>query len=255
VVKQVTLLCLSLIWLCGAAPLQAAGLVYTYVSASGNDAEDCSRITPCRTLNAALGKTEYQGVVTILDPGLHGTSPATISSVTIVGSGTDFAIAPGSSIIAGGAVHLIGFSIDGGTSGASTGLKIFGGSRVHLENCKIRNFRGPSGVALAIEQGAYPHSQVTVANCTFSNNSVAVRVMAESNGMAAVYLDNVKVVGNIVAIHAKGVNALVLLSNALVALNNIALLPQNLGRIFSFGNTSIGANTSNGPSPLPLTQQ
>src|SRR5262249_23107685 len=44
----------------------------TFVSSFGNDANDCSRSTPCRTFQAAHDKTFDQGVITVLDPGGYG---------------------------------------------------------------------------------------------------------------------------------------------------------------------------------------
>src|SRR5262245_37930396 len=45
----------------------------THVSAAnGNDANDCSRGTPCRTFQAAHDKTLADGEITVLDPGGYG---------------------------------------------------------------------------------------------------------------------------------------------------------------------------------------
>src|SRR5262249_46486056 len=64
----VTLLCLGL----GLVPAEAQ-LARTYVSAaSGNDANDCNRLTPCRTFQKAHDSTLAAGEVTVLDPGGYG---------------------------------------------------------------------------------------------------------------------------------------------------------------------------------------
>jgi hypothetical protein len=64
----VTLLALGL----SAAPAHAQ-LARTYVSSvNGNDANDCNRLTPCRTFQVAHNKTLPNGEITVLDPGGYG---------------------------------------------------------------------------------------------------------------------------------------------------------------------------------------
>jgi hypothetical protein len=46
----------------------------TFVSGTGNDAHDCSRITPCRTFPVALTKTAAGGEIIALDSGGFGGS-------------------------------------------------------------------------------------------------------------------------------------------------------------------------------------
>src|SRR5215813_11008718 len=68
------------------SPAQAQ-MARTFVSAAtGNDANDCSLPTPCRTFQAAHDKTFDQGEITVLDPGGYGA--VTISkSISIVNDG------------------------------------------------------------------------------------------------------------------------------------------------------------------------
>jgi hypothetical protein len=69
-----------------AAPAQAQ-LARTYVSAaSGNDANDCNRLTPCRTFQAAHNATLANGEITVLDPGGYGAVTIT-KSISIVNDG------------------------------------------------------------------------------------------------------------------------------------------------------------------------
>src|SRR5215468_12384489 len=69
-----------------AAPARAQ-LARTYVSAaSGNDANDCNRLTPCRTFQAAHDKTSSMGEITVLDPGGYGAVTIT-KSVSIINDG------------------------------------------------------------------------------------------------------------------------------------------------------------------------
>ncbi len=55
----------------------------TFVSSAGSDTNDCSRVAPCRSFAAAIGKTNTGGEINTLDPGGYG--PVTITkSISIV---------------------------------------------------------------------------------------------------------------------------------------------------------------------------
>jgi hypothetical protein len=54
----------------------------TWVSSSGNDANTCSRTSPCATFNGAINKTAKNGEVNCLDAGSYGTLNIT-RSITI----------------------------------------------------------------------------------------------------------------------------------------------------------------------------
>ena len=58
----------------------------TFISVSGDDANNCRRATPCKTFAGALVKTNSGGEIDVLDSG--GFGPVTITkAVTIDGSG------------------------------------------------------------------------------------------------------------------------------------------------------------------------
>src|SRR5215472_17152847 len=100
-----------------AVPAQA--LVRTFVSAAGDDRNDCTDANPCRSFARAYSVTAASGVVTALDPGRYG--PLIITGpITINGNGWASITAP-----AGGAgiqintavndkVTLTGLNVDGG---------------------------------------------------------------------------------------------------------------------------------------------
>src|SRR5258706_13349351 len=76
----------------------------TWVSVNGNDGNDCSRATPCRTLSGALAKSSAGGEIDVLDSGDFGsvTLNKSISVVTPgvlggiqVGTGTAITINAG----------------------------------------------------------------------------------------------------------------------------------------------------------------
>src|SRR5262245_38368222 len=62
----------------------------TWVSATGDDANPCSRTAPCRTLTGSIPKTAAGGEINAIDPGSYG--PVTITKaitidLTSIGSG------------------------------------------------------------------------------------------------------------------------------------------------------------------------
>src|SRR6266536_3405490 len=98
--------------LVGSGTASAALQVQTYVSpSSGNDANDCSRHSPCLTLQRALNQTVAHGTVTVLDSGNLGiaatitkavriTVPAGIDAGLVRGSGTLLTVkAPSDAVI------------------------------------------------------------------------------------------------------------------------------------------------------------
>ena len=109
----------------------------TWVSATGSDANPCSRTAPCQTFSGAFSKTFINGEIDAIDPGGYGT--VTISkSITLDGTGTLASIL--SSGVTGitvnitssandplNTVRLRGISINGtgasGTIGTRTGLR------------------------------------------------------------------------------------------------------------------------------------
>src|SRR5215468_4700454 len=59
----------------------------TWVSGVGDDANPCSRISPCKTFAGAISKTAGGGEIDALDPGGFGSVTIT-KSITLNGAGT-----------------------------------------------------------------------------------------------------------------------------------------------------------------------
>jgi hypothetical protein len=58
----------------------------TWVSGVGDDANPCSRTTPCKTFAGAISKTAAGGEISVLDPG--GFGPVTITkAIPLTGTG------------------------------------------------------------------------------------------------------------------------------------------------------------------------
>src|SRR5262245_34121629 len=66
-------------------PAQAQ-IARTFVSSVGNDANDCKRLTPCRTFQRAHEATLAKGEITVLDPGGYGALTIT-KSISIINDG------------------------------------------------------------------------------------------------------------------------------------------------------------------------
>src|SRR5947208_4918429 len=68
----------------------------TWVSGTGDDANPCSRTTPCKTFAGAISKTAPGGEISVLDPGGFGAITITKSiSITQEGSGEAGILASG----------------------------------------------------------------------------------------------------------------------------------------------------------------
>src|SRR5439155_11335798 len=106
--------------LVGSGPASAALQVQTYVSPStGSDANDCSRHSPCLTLQRALNQAVAHGTVTVLDSGNLGIAatitkavriavPAGIDAGLVRAAGTLLTVKAGASDV----VTINGISLD-----------------------------------------------------------------------------------------------------------------------------------------------
>src|SRR5436305_9638591 len=150
-----------------------AQLARTNVSAaSGNDANDCSRATPCRTFQAAHDKTLSDGEVAVLDPGGYGGLTIT-KSISIVNDGVGEAsvlVSGGSTGIvinapAGGYVNLRVITVQGIGFGGGTGLVFNSGFALTITNSIVRNHTG-NGIELLPNAA----SHVAIANTLAADN-------------------------------------------------------------------------------------
>jgi hypothetical protein len=143
--------------LVAAAPAQAQ-LSRTFVSAaSGNDANNCDRPTPCRTFQGAHDKTNDQGEITVLDSGGYGAVTITKSisivndgvgeaSILVSGGATGIAITGGAST----SVNLRGLTVQGIGFGGGNGLVFNGGLSLTVTKCVFRNLDGAAGFGTGV---------------------------------------------------------------------------------------------------------
>src|SRR4029079_1230854 len=107
-----------------AASAQAQTVVY--VSSTGDDANDCSRATPCRMLQRGIDQVAARGEVQIVDAGTFGGGITINKSVTISAVGVGAAV--GSMVIDAPTIrvalrglHLNGRNTPSGPSGIFIG--------------------------------------------------------------------------------------------------------------------------------------
>src|SRR5205085_7646479 len=178
-----------------------AQLARTVVSAaSGNDANDCSRATPCRTFQVAHDKTSSDGEVTVLDPGGYGGLTITksisivndgVGEASILVSGGVFGIlinAP-----AGGYVNLRGITVQGTGFGGGVGIGFNSGFALTTENCVIRNHTG-NGMAFF----PFGDSHFTVINTLIADNGgrAGVYIQTGGSGNVTAHFDRVQFYNN-----------------------------------------------------------
>jgi hypothetical protein len=185
-----------------AAPAQAQ-LSRTFVSAaSGSDANNCDRPTPCRTFQGAHDKTNDQGEITVLDPGGYGGVTIT-KSVSIVNDG----VGEASILVSGGAtgitvtggpatyVNLRGITVQGIGFGGGSGLLFTSGFSLTVTNCV---FRGHSDAGFAFIPSVSGTSNLSMSNTWVADNlRDAIDIAVNATGVTArVAMDGVHVVNN-----------------------------------------------------------
>jgi hypothetical protein len=166
----------------------------TWVSGTGNDANPCSRTSPCETFAGAIAKTVAGGEIDALDPGGFGTLTIT-KSITIDGGGGTVASSlanSGSAITVAAAANDIvviknvrfqGLLGNGSCpSGCgSTGLNYSSGGQVVCDSCA---FIGWGSYGVLAQLSAIGLLQVR--NSTFIDNSGAMFATASGSGQAIV---------------------------------------------------------------------
>src|SRR5262247_2954096 len=131
------------------APVHAQ-LARTHVSAAtGNDANDCNRLTPCRTFQKAHDSTLAAGEITVLDPGGYGALTIT-KAISIINDG----VGEAGILVSGGlngisinagpsdAVSLRGLTVKGIGFGGGNGIVFNAGGSLTVEHCAIRTLDG-----------------------------------------------------------------------------------------------------------------
>jgi hypothetical protein len=173
-----------------AAPAPAQALLSrTFVSAaSGNDANNCDRLTPCRTFQAAHDKTNPDGEIMVLDPGGYGAVTIT-KSISIVNDGVGEAsilVSSGATgiTVSGGAaayVNLRGLTVQGIGFGGGTGLRFSSGFALTITKCVFRKHTS-SGIFFTPQVGGT--SSLSIFDTLLADNGAeGIEVLPQAQGV------------------------------------------------------------------------
>jgi hypothetical protein len=188
------------------APAAQAQSSRTWVSGVGDDANPCSRVSPCKTFAGAISKTAAGGEIDCLDPGAFGGVTIT-KSISIVCEDTPAGVlATGGTgfIINAGANDIIvfrGLTIDGGGTGTA-GIKIFQAARVEVHDSVITDFRGTTtpppvvpGYGISVVPGS-ANIKLLVSNTTITGNTTGIWTSFTGTGTLSALIENSEISGN-----------------------------------------------------------
>ena len=208
------------------SPAAHAQLARTWVSVNGNDGNDCSRATPCRTLGTAFSRSSAGGEIDVLDSGDFGTLTITRSVSVIapgvlggiqVGSGTAITVNAGAS----DKVVLRGLALDGLGTGAN-GVTFTAGGLLYVESCTINNFSG-YGINFAPAGGS---GKLVLTDTVVRNNGVGatgggVFLLATTGTGFVATVDGLRSENNVFGLRADTLGV-VTVRNSLAANNGFA---------------------------------
>jgi hypothetical protein len=166
---------------------------------SGNDANDCSFATPCRTFSAALNATDSGGHIVPLVSGGYGpliiTKPVSIVAPDGLFGGINALDGVTGIVInnPGGSVNLKGITINGIGVG-KRGIDVDGTADVSIENVRISNFTGS-----AVYVRGTANAKIKIADSVIDKNKTGI----EALGNTSLELVRSRLQGNI-----NGLNAL-----------------------------------------------
>ena len=177
--RALTTLALCAITVLGASPAHAQ-LNRTAVSFTGNDANNCAPVTPCRTFSRAMSQTNANGEILVLDSAGYGAftidrsvtiqaAPGIYAGVT-ASSGNAITL----SLPPSGNAVIRGLTLEGLGTG-TWGIYGFAGV-VHIENCIVNGFvNGGIGV------GGYT---ATISDTEVRNNTTTGITVANAGSRA-----------------------------------------------------------------------
>jgi hypothetical protein len=194
-------------------PVPPVSATRTWVSGTGNDANPCSRTSPCKTLAGAFSKTSRGGEINVLD----GATPGVLTinkamTIDATGASTQIQAAGGSAITvdvsASEAVVLRGLNIlgtdntgPGCSYAAATGVRVLNGRSVHIENSTISGFTG-AGVDILPSAS---DTRVVIDHSVISNSCTAgIRVTPAGGRTGQAFIRASSLVNNGTALVAAG---------------------------------------------------
>jgi hypothetical protein len=145
------------------------------VEGLGDDANPCSRTSPCKTFAGAISKTAPGGEIDCLDPGGFGALTIT-KSITIDCSGTfgSVLVSGTNGIVVSGAgvvVTLRGLSINGEAGTGLSGIRVVSGASLLIENVHVFGFGSGAAAAIDIEPNQAAAFALDIKDSTVNDNS------------------------------------------------------------------------------------
>jgi hypothetical protein len=238
----------------------SAQTTQTWVSVSGNDNNNCSRDSPCRSFNAAVAKTSAYGEVDVLDSGVYAgvgftlTKPVTIHAEGVTASILT-AVSDGILVNIGATdrVVLEGLDIEGlaTTGNAQNGIKVVSAGDVIVRKCTIRDFtsfQGAGGAGVEIDPTA--STRVTIDQTAISGNLVGVELDGPGGLAHAKILNSVIVANRNAGVQVTGAGNDALIGNVQVLASPKALSLISGGAVKSYGNNILSAGDA--PTEMKL---
>jgi hypothetical protein len=168
----------------------------TWVAGLGDDANPCSRSSPCKTFAGAIFRTNVGGEISVIDPGGFGSVTITKSISIDAGNGFGSILAASVTGIfinitaatdSAKTVRLRGLSINGIGTGTD-GIRIAAAKQVFIEDVLVEGV-GRHGIHVAA-----PNVYVSIAKSTIRNaakSGINVDLSAEGTATLAVESTNV----------------------------------------------------------------
>jgi hypothetical protein len=205
----------------GATPASAQTVTRTWVSSTGDDANPCSRVAPCRTFTGAMAKTAPYGEVNCLDSGDFGPGFRVLESITIscegVFAGVDMSAdnGGGGAVVSAGPTDVVvlrGLSFNALQSAqpAPIGILIYQAGSVVIDHCFINNvhkFVSPPLVGSGIELYTDSDTRLTVIDTVIDNVSGSAIQIQPLAGNAQILVDNVRAAGSFYGLRVQNIGA------------------------------------------------
>jgi len=207
-----------------------AQLARTFVSSLGNDANDCNRLTPCRTFQRAHDNSLPLGEITVLDAGGYGSVTIT-KAISIINDGVGEAGvlvsggANGITVNAGSndAVNLRGLTVKGIGFGGGNGVVFMRAKSLTVEKCAIRGLDGSGkGIGLlytTLQAGGGVHSLAVSDTVITDNQSLGLAIGQQGPGTLNATISRVELHnnGSGLAVDAAAVASLSGMANATIS--------------------------------------
>lgn len=243
-----------------------------FVASNGNDADDCSRSAPCRTLQRGIDQVPARGEVQILDAGTYGENIIIGKSLTISAIGVPATIGSIEIDSPTARVALRGLHFNGRGLSNTAGVAIASATAVYVMDCEIDGFTGAGdGIVLGGDNVTLVISRTIVRSNGFyglliNGGSDLGRVLIENSRFENNGGDGIRNVGNGVQVTIEssilsgnassglyvGTGTIGRISNSVIT-NNGTGLTNSGGTLQSRVNNMVignGTNTSGSISPL-----